>query len=622
MYRVAVGIVWSLTFWLVSVGAQDGLSSSERLWTDSTGRFQVKAKLIRKDPTQVVLKKSDGRTIEIPIARLSKANQTYLKQLKTPAEGDAKPLSTESLIDGPQKPVDSKLSLGSARRLDYSQPIWNVKVASAQSPSNGSRTISLPKPHGRRQPHAINGLFRKAAVSDVSGSGASAQTRLLVGDFRSGELTELPPETGAAMHPVALLGDGTTIVMVGTGKDGTTSTADLQSWRVKNGVLQRGEIWTPYADRRNSTIRFATAGPGNSLITCSKGGHVVAWEMPSRRAMWQIEMGSPPYWHTTEDQSRLAIASATQLVIVDLSDGKIVGSQPLSVLGRISYPKLSFNPSEDKLYLSSIGRVLILDLQSNRWIQDIDVSGVGTSNGAIFCDDKYVLIDGSSLVDWRSGAKVARYSGLGAPLQAGHFTYVVSDTEMRMIDLPLAESAGKPADSSAGQPAKSEGRPQTIAMDRAQVGSALGGSGEGNSADINKQAAGLIGRWQIQAEDSYGSGNIGKSRSTYRFATDKTYEVYSTLTVLIAATGKQVYTVTSREQGTWTQQGKEICLTEKESKLVEFKSATSAVTRETFETAIAKKAPPVTYTILSQDAKTVKLGLAGGGGTMVLQRVD
>ncbi|WDQ17801.1 SHD1 domain-containing protein [Rhodopirellula sp. P2] len=43
---------------------------------------------------------------------------------------------------------------------------------------------------------------------------------------------------------------------------------------------------------------------------------------------------------------------------VDLLEGKITGSQPLSDLGRIYYPKLSFNPSEDKLYLSSIGRVL------------------------------------------------------------------------------------------------------------------------------------------------------------------------------------------------------------------------------------------------------------------------
>lgn len=599
MYRAAVGIVPSLLFFLVSICAQDGIANEERQWTDSTGRFQVKAKLIQQDGRQVVLKTSDGRTIKIPIDRLSQANQVYLQQLKTDAANKPKPLPTESKPAAPETPVDPQQSLDAAPRLDFSKEVWNVDVSASKPSSIKPVDITLPKPQGRRQPHAANGLLLMAAVSDVSGTGPAAKTRLLIANFRTDELTELPPETGTAMHPVAILGDAETIVMVGTGKDTQTTAENLQSWQVKNGSLQRGDIWSPYAGKSNGGIRFAAAGPNNSLLTCSKGGHIVAWEMPSKRAIWQIEMGSPPYWHTTVDQTRLAIASASQLVIVDLPSGQVIGSQPLRELGRISYPKLSFNPSEDKLYLSSIGRVLILDLQSNQWIQDTNVSGVGTSNGAIFCDDQHVLIDGSTLVDWKSGEKVDTYRGLGAPLQAGHFTFVVSDTQLRALDLPLAQTADPSIDLKT--------TPNPIAM---------------NSNDQGKQSFDLVGRWQIAAEDSYGSGNIGKSRSTYRFAKDGTYEVYSTLTVVNAATNKQLYSVTSREQGTWTLQKNELCLTEIGSELIDFQSTVPAVNRQTFEAAIAEKTPPITYTIVSQIGKTTKLREAKSHSTMVLQRVD
>ncbi len=591
MFRAVVGIIPSFIFFLLSVFAQDGLRNPERLWTDSSGRFQVTARLLSQKGKQIVLENSDGKKIAINRDQLSEADQAFLNSLETDPKNPFKAPPTGSKPAVHEKPVEPKPSLDAARRLDDAKDLWRVEVSRAERPNIKPSDIDLPRPQGSRQPHAVNGLLMKVAISDVSGTGPSARTRLMIGDFRTGKLTEFPPQTETAMHPVAILGDGSTIIMVGNGSDRTTSSTDLQAWQTNNGSLMRGPTWTPYEGQPNPAIRFAAAGPDNSLITCSKGGHIVAWEMPGERAMWQLEMGSPPYWHTTYDQRRLAIASATQLVIVDLPEGKVVGSHPLRDLGSIHYPKLSFNPSEDKLYLSSIGRVLILDLRSNQWVQDANVSGVGTSRGAIFCDDEYVLIDGSSLVDWKNGTKVAQYSGFGAPLQAGHFTFVVSDSQMRALDMPIDLKAPAAA----------------TAMEETNPG---------------KQASDLVGRWQIAAVDEYGSGNQGRTRSTYRFGPDGTYEVYSTLTVVNKATSEQVYSVTSREQGTWTQRGKEICLTEEKSELINFMSATAEVTRKTFEAAIAEKTPPMNYTIVSPVGKTIKLRDSQGRGTMLLQRVD
>ncbi len=273
MFPAAAGIVPSLIFLLVSVSAQDGVLESERVWTDSSGRFEITAKLLQQKGEQVVLETSDGRKIAISRDRLSEADRAFLKSTETDTENPFKPPSTGSEPAVPEKPLEPNPTLDAAHRLDYSKAVWSVEVPDTEPPGIEPRDIQLPRPQGRRQPHAVNGLLMKAAVSDVSGSGPSAQTRLMIGDFRTGELTELPPETGTAMYPVAILGDGNTIVMVGTGNDGTTSSKDLQSWRINNGSLERGATWTPYGGQPNGAIRFAAAGPDPLPQTERTGRH-------------------------------------------------------------------------------------------------------------------------------------------------------------------------------------------------------------------------------------------------------------------------------------------------------------------------------------------------------------
>lgn len=57
--------------------AEDGV----RRWNDASGKFSVSARLAERKQTQVVLEKSDGRMITVPIARLSQADQDYLAAL-------------------------------------------------------------------------------------------------------------------------------------------------------------------------------------------------------------------------------------------------------------------------------------------------------------------------------------------------------------------------------------------------------------------------------------------------------------------------------------------------------------------------------------------------------------
>lgn len=50
-----------------------------RTWSDATGKFQIEARLLREKDGQVMLERADARTIAVPIAKLSAADQGYLK---------------------------------------------------------------------------------------------------------------------------------------------------------------------------------------------------------------------------------------------------------------------------------------------------------------------------------------------------------------------------------------------------------------------------------------------------------------------------------------------------------------------------------------------------------------
>ena len=61
---------------------QQGLIPEMRTWTDNTGSFSVKARLIDFNQESVTLQKEDGSDIRVPVARLSDEDVRYIKSLK------------------------------------------------------------------------------------------------------------------------------------------------------------------------------------------------------------------------------------------------------------------------------------------------------------------------------------------------------------------------------------------------------------------------------------------------------------------------------------------------------------------------------------------------------------
>ncbi|MBL9114236.1 MAG: PQQ-binding-like beta-propeller repeat protein [Verrucomicrobiaceae bacterium] len=65
------------------------LKAEVRTWTDSTGQFKIEAELVGIQGGQVTLKRPDGSIAKLPLARLSKADQDFLKPAATGSAGSA-----------------------------------------------------------------------------------------------------------------------------------------------------------------------------------------------------------------------------------------------------------------------------------------------------------------------------------------------------------------------------------------------------------------------------------------------------------------------------------------------------------------------------------------------------
>ena len=88
---VFISIAWLLPSFACSVlWAANGPNRKDaglRTWVDSAGKHQVQASLLSQSDDSVQLQLAEGKTIEVPVQRLSTLDQRYLKSVKNDRVG-------------------------------------------------------------------------------------------------------------------------------------------------------------------------------------------------------------------------------------------------------------------------------------------------------------------------------------------------------------------------------------------------------------------------------------------------------------------------------------------------------------------------------------------------------
>lgn len=443
-----------------------GQVDAQRQWSDATGKFNVQASLIAVRGQDVFLETADGKTMKIPLSRLSQADQDFLKGDSNPFEevGGAMPNQPATATPAAAASASDFAGSSSAAQADnapvpWSEP-WNIdwdQVELMESPFDTqwnytppatvelpfeAKRATLPKKtnffEGMRRLE-INPLAQRAVVGyTVTFSVPKPLSRISIIDLPSGKSLQ-SEAIESNMSPLAVLNDGATVLMQGSGKEREDyETPDqLQIWRMQGKKIVRSGIWQPFAaaddtvGRRrmgsdSSHVNHAMPIADNKIMLLSKERHLACFDVRTRQAIWHTRLKPHYALDYSLDRTQLFLLDDQTLMVVDPSSGKVLSSLSLEGQPRLSWPRICLNPAGDQLLLTYGNDFRVIDLSSGTTglSGTITTSGPLAANGLSFLNDDYALLDNRLLLHLPSQIMVCEYKDAAQITSVGGVEFV------------------------------------------------------------------------------------------------------------------------------------------------------------------------------------------------------
>ncbi len=435
-YLLAICMIFACDF----VKAQ---GSGEREWSDSTGKFKITARLIEVKEGFAYLKSRDGKTIRIPVSRLSSSDQELLKSNSdSPFEAiDESEAKGGNALPG-QISRESGAALG-----DFSwntQPVVNWdEVEQLITQGTGDWQITLPesgklpfqpkkaalqkKMHGWESMHpiAVNPNVKRAAVGyTASFTLPRPISRVAIVDLETGKAVH-SEQLECNVRPLALLNDGSTILVAGAGRDDDTDSPDkLQIWRLNGKKIVKSGVWIPHpkeheawGKKANAAIRHAYPVKEDLVLTHAEHGMLVLWQLPQRKPVWYAKLGNNSAVAPNADRSLLAILDGTALMVVKSENGEVLASTQIPPNTHVAWPRLCWSPSGKKLIFTTASDVRPFDLVEGKWLPhfSLPTNGAPIASNVLSCpDEDFVLLNNQLLVHLPTKIQVCEYRDAGA----------------------------------------------------------------------------------------------------------------------------------------------------------------------------------------------------------------
>ncbi len=451
--RRGVVLAWGLCWLLVATSV--GVSAEIRTWTDSTGKFQVRAKFVSLTVGKVTLELEAGGQVEIPLNKLSAADQTYVKAL--PADNPFQP--KEASPFAPTRPaaptggasrgvVDDSGSFESrlirpnvaavpVLSLFNSGEGWQIDpalLAPAQVDDHAGKPIRLP-PKSAFHEKGVGIVFNPAMTHAVVGYNQSfpkeqTHTRLVLVELKTGKVLA-NRTTGGQLAPMALADDGRTVVMR-RDEFGFGNSDRLELWTLSEQAIHKAEAWLPFdgdmgGDRDVLLAEFAADG---RLITASAGGKVIAWDLNPVTPVWTCVGGKGCRPALSPNRKFLLLADKDQVALLDLERQRVAAAMPAP---QGAFPKFSFHHSGSRFAVMTQTNCVVWETATGQQFREMEpalVPGWGTPEPPLFANDEQVLISGRYLIDLPSLIPLWQYDGADTAVQAANAVwFLVSDGE-------------------------------------------------------------------------------------------------------------------------------------------------------------------------------------------------
>lgn len=418
-----------------------------RTWTDSTGAFSVKAKFKSETGGNVVIEQEDGQELEIPLDKLSPADQAYVKQQmasnpfqkktpspfeKRPATGMPRPAAASPAAPAasvPSGPVAVTALLQQAPSIDRfnSGNNWNVDVATLKGTrrsSSAGRPYTVP-PKSDFFEKSSGVVFNPSMTHALLGytlqrpGQRDSSTRLVLVDLKSrksGPSMTAPDQLG----PVALSDDQQTVIM--RRADFGFGNADrLEAWRLSGSSVQKGQSWHPAEDKSGAArdVLMTELLDDNRLITATSG-RIVCWDLQPLSIRWTCTASDNCHPALSPGRQHLAYVNGEQLSLINLQTEEVEATMTISAT---THPKLAFSSGADRLaVVTHDGAGKIFDVATGQVSREFDAGllpGLGLPVPPIFVNDDQVLFGHQYLVDLPSLIPLWQYQGAEAAVQGG-----------------------------------------------------------------------------------------------------------------------------------------------------------------------------------------------------------
>ncbi len=420
-----------------------------RTWTDSQGKFKIKAKMVSLEDGVVTLEKEDGTQIEIELEKLSPADRKvateaaqedadnpfkkkgedpFKPKAKTKSDSKGKAAGKKSIAsDTRAAPRLVKVDWSRAEKISLDGPSeWQVEVTdNAERASFKPQTVALPNKSSffeKIRGIAVNLTAKKAVVGFVLGEPKPTGTsRVVICDLATGKST-VPAVDASQMSPLALHDDGRQIVMRRE-EFGFGNLDRLEVWTVDGNEVSKSVIWTPYDDVQGAArdVLWAEFVDDTTLATSSREGKVVLWKFPEIEPLCTFVLVNGAVPALSPDRKLIAWSNGTHVGLFDVGRREIIARQQLPE--KLQWPYLAFSPSGQKLACTATDKILEWDVATGALERLIPAAGLSIHGAIDFPAEGFLLANGKYLVDLENQLKLWAYEGQDATRAAGRWTF-------------------------------------------------------------------------------------------------------------------------------------------------------------------------------------------------------
>ena len=403
---------------VLSLASSLQAESESRQWSDATGKFKIDAKLIEIKNGKAVLMKADGKKVEIPVEKLSTADQKHLEESANPFETSSTP--EPASLSPPKGKGSAPWTAPDFKKLRQisglskkDRATW--KFEPIPTASELADSVELPAFDFHDRPTgvlSVNGMWYVLSVSNPFKG-----HRLHLCNLKSGEVVASAVMDKEVKHnAVAVSPDGQFVLTAFDGWVGDAAgTASI--WTVEGTELKRQFDWKPFetGDRfqaHKSGVKWGMFADPQRLLLMADG-YVVQWDATTGRPAYQANL-SARLLKLLPDGKHLLAVTDEAIGVMDVVAGKILFYKSMNVQGVNS---IDVCPDGTKLLLHGNQGVVILDLASGESIKEIVVEG--SNQDTIWAGNNHILIGGKDLLDVDREFVCWSYTGQRATFSAG-----------------------------------------------------------------------------------------------------------------------------------------------------------------------------------------------------------